>query len=66
MTAHKANIASTTEWDVKSTALALMTQALQLLDSEPAISGLSGAHLQMAIDSLWHDGKPSSNSLHLH
>jgi len=66
MTAHKANIASTAECDTRSTALALMTQALQLLDSEAAISALAGAHLQMAIDSLWRDGKPNSNSLHLH
>jgi hypothetical protein len=66
MAAHEANIASNTECDTRSHALALMTQALQLLDSEAAITALAGAHLQMAIDSLWRDGKPNSSSLHLH
>ena len=38
--------------DTRSAAISLMSQALQLIDSDAAISGVAGAQLQMAIDSL--------------
>jgi hypothetical protein len=40
------------EAETRSLAIRLMTEALELIDSEPSISSLVGAHLQMAIDSL--------------
>lgn len=39
--------------DARGLALACMSRALEHLDSDPAISPIIGAHLQLAIDTLW-------------
>ena len=66
MTAHKANFACADEIDARSAALALMARALELLDRDSAIPGIAGAHLQMAIDSLWRGSTAEIGSLGLH
>ena len=45
--------ASTKEVDARLLALALMSRALAVLDSDCNIPPLIGAHLQSAIDTLW-------------
>ena len=55
-----------TEADTRSKAIGLMTQALELIDDDASISGVAGAHLQMAIDSLWRTASTGSMSLDLH
>jgi len=66
MTAHKTNFASADDCEARSTALILMAQALELLDSDASISMIAGAHLQMAIDSLWLGVSAERASLGLH
>ena len=66
MTAHKTNFASLQDCDARSSALALMAQALKLLDGDTTVSGISTAHLQMAIDSLSRGCGTGLSSLNLH
>ena len=54
------------EADTRSKANRLMTKALELIDSDPSISGVVGAHLQMAIDSLGRNDSPDPASTELH
>jgi hypothetical protein len=66
VTAHKTNFASIEDCDARSTALALMTQALELMDGDKNVGGIASAHLQMAIDSLWRRSSAGLSSLDLH
>jgi hypothetical protein len=50
--------------DSRSAAIALMSQALELIDSDPTISGIAGAQLQMAIDSVSRGSASTSQDLH--
>lgn len=54
------------EADTQSTAVRLMLRALELIDSDPTISSVVGAHLQMAIDSLWRNVSADPASVELH
>lgn len=49
--------------NTRATATSLMSEALALIDADPTISGIVGAQLQMAIDSLWKGSLPPSRDL---
>jgi hypothetical protein len=55
---------STMATDTRSAAIVLMSQALELIDSDPTISGIAGAQLQMAIDSVCLGSTSMSQDLH--
>lgn len=52
--------------DTRSAATQLMAHALAMIDADSTISGVVGAHLQLAIDSLWQDASRDPESLDLH
>lgn len=66
MMEHNGVYASGKDPDARSVALALMAQALELIDADTGIAGIAGAHLQLAIDSLWRGSSPNMSSMDLH
>lgn len=67
MSTHDINAAmpaANTESDTKAAAISLMNQALNIIDGDPTISGIVGAQLQMAIDSLSKATPRASQDLH--
>jgi len=50
--------------DTRATAISLMSEALNIIDGDPTISGIVGAQLQMAIDSLLKGMSTHSRGLH--
>lgn len=52
--------------DTRSNAIRLMTRALELIDGDATINAIAGAHLQLAIDSLWRTASIGPVSLELH
>lgn len=67
MSTHDTNAAmpaASVENDSRTAAISLMHQALNIIDGDPTISGIVGAQLQMAIDSLSKAAPRTSQDLH--
>lgn len=56
--------AASAESDSRTAAITLMSQALNIIDGDPTISGIVGAQLQLAIDSLLKGRSVASREVH--